>query len=222
VAVAIGIINMEKKGLILTVEESIACLVQEFIKNPKHFTKEHLLHYKFHDILCGKTSFKIRWEYPTKEFYIRSDGTLKTDTVSSHNARYDIALIDESREVVPFAFEFKLDIDDGSKNIGKDFFREHIRNDYEKLTNPANHVEMGYIIYFLWSEIAERSSEPRLQRKIKQHEINKEILWTHFRECPEKSNLKMIFAECDIIKGNISSRVRTLPEGWTNIGKSYE
>lgn len=213
---------MDEQGQIFAVEESIACLVHEFIKNPKQFIKEQMLHYKFHDILCGKTSFKIRWEYPTKEFYVRSGGTLKTDMASSHNARYDLALIDESREDVPFAFEFKIDIDDGSKNIGKDFFREHIRNDYEKLTNPANHVEMGYIIYFVWSEIAERSSEPRLQRKIKQHESNKEILWTHFKECPKKGNLKMIFAECDIIKGYIYSRVRTLPDGWANIRKSYE
>ena len=111
--------------------ESIECLVNEFVKNPQQFTREQLLHYKFHDILCGKTSLKSRWEYPTKEFYARNGGTLKTDTESSHKARYDLALIDESREEIPFAFEFKLDIDGGSKNIGKDFFREHIRNDYE-------------------------------------------------------------------------------------------
>jgi hypothetical protein len=213
----VGINNMEEQGHIFAVEESIECLVNEFVKNPQQFTREQLLHYKFHDILCGKTSLKFRWEYPTKEFYARNGGTLKTDTESSHKARYDLALIDESREEIPFAFEFKLDIDGGSKNIGKDFFREHIRNDYEKLTNPANHVEMGYIIYFIWSEIIERSSEQRLQRKIKQHATNKEILWTHFRECPEKSNLKMIFVECDILKGCMSSRVRTLPDGWANL-----
>lgn len=40
----------------LAVEESISCLVYEFIKNPKQFAKEQLLHYKFHDFLCGKTS----------------------------------------------------------------------------------------------------------------------------------------------------------------------
>lgn len=211
-------INIEEQKQIFAVEESIACLVNEFIRYPKQFIREQMLHYVLHDILCGKTPLKIRWEYPTKEFYVRNDGTLKTDVTSSHNARYDLALIDETKKDVPFAFEFKLDIDDGSKKIGKDFFREHIRNDYEKLTNPANHVEMGYIIYFIWSEIIERSSEPRLQRKIKQHETNKEILWTHFRECLEKCNLKMIFAECDILKGCMSSRIRTLPDGWTNRG----
>lgn len=199
------------------VENAIVALINEFIENPLNFNNEKLLHYKFHDFLCPKTSFKIRWEYPTREFYTKKDEILKVDRTSKYNGKFDIALIDELEESIPFAFEFKLDVDNGVKSIDKDLFSKHTRNDYEKLTNPKNQVMNGYMIYFIWSIIESRATIPLLKRKIEQHKKNLDILWTYFEACKINGNLKMALVECNNIEGKKNSRIRTHPNGWINV-----
>jgi len=199
------------------VENAILALVNEFIENPLFFNNEKLLHYKFHDFLCKKTQFNIRWEYPTNEFYVRKDGNLIVDRTSNYNARYDIALIDELEESIPFAFEFKLDIDNGLKSIAKDSFNKHTKNDYEKLTNPINQVMNGYMIYFIWSEIGGRATKPLLKRKVEHHKKNLDILWAYFEACKINGNLKMALVECNNIEGKKNSRIRTHPNGCINV-----
>ena len=199
------------------VENAIVDLINEFIKNPLYFNNEKILHYKFHDFLCNKTQFNIRWEYPTKEFYVRKDGNLIVDRTSNYNGLYDIALIDELEESISFAFEFKLDVDNGEKKIDTDLFSKHTRNDYEKITNPKNQVMNGYMIYFIWSIIESRATKPLLERKIKHHNKNLDILWAYFEACKINGNLKMALVECNNIEGKKNSRIRTHPNGWINV-----
>lgn len=200
----------------MVVENAIAALIDEFIEDPFYFDNEKLLHYKFHDLLCNKTQFNVRWEYPTNEFYARKDGNLIVEK-TKYNAKFDIALVDEHDESVPFAFEFKLDIDNGAKGISKDSFKQHTLNDYEKLTNPKNQVMNGYMLYFVWSEIESRASEALLRRKIEQHRKNLDILWSHFKACNSVEHLKMALVECNVIEGKKYPLIRMLPDDWIGV-----
>lgn len=151
------------------VEEGIIELIDLFKKNPAQFEYEIDLCHLFHDVLveklCKNNDLKIRWELKSKMPYKGKQPSAD----SKYSAQYDISLIQENSDVIPFAFEFKLFKDLKYDDIDIGYFtptriKEPI-NDINKLTNPDNKVEHGYILTFLYGKISANN-----KGRIKKHE----------------------------------------------------
>lgn len=140
------------------IEDGIIELINLFRNDPAQFEYENELCYSFHDILvnklCNNDEFKIRWEQKSMMSY---EGK-KPSTESKFYAKYDLSLIKENLEAVPYAFEFKLFKDLQYDNIDINYFTptriKELIDDLEKLTNPNNKVEHGYILTFIYGNIS--------------------------------------------------------------------
>lgn len=79
-------------------------------------------------------------------------------TDSKYFAEYDISLIQENPEVVPYAFEFKLFKDLRYDYVNISYFTptriSETIDDLNKLTNSDNKVEHGYILAFTYGKIS--------------------------------------------------------------------
>jgi len=198
----------------------MAKLALRFKDQPEIFKQEEDLHYEFHDILLNimKNELRFRWEYPTLFKHYESNESKKLLEIKKDEGTagyFDVALIYDKTDKIPFAFEFKLDIDNLENNENIDFkkFLPHAVSDFEKLSNPFNSVQNGYIIYFLKSYIT-RSTIPKLERKIERHNTRKDELWGNLQDLPPKKKIKIAFIECDIISERKTFGIRDLPEKW--------
>ena len=200
------------------VEKSIFVLINKFLNNPSIYTDEKLLVYNFYDILFEKVlqrnSVYFRWEYPTNVSYKREEkGNLIVEGESKYVGRYDATLLEKETNNIKFAFEFKLLIEnDAGRSLNPDTFRKEAKNDYEKITNPDNKVDVGYMVYFLKVESGLRASEGRDRRKRNQNKINISKMYDIFEKCPQKTNLKMILVTSNLTEG-ISER-KSYPNDW--------
>lgn len=140
------------------IEDSVIELINIFINNPYRYEYETELCYLFHDILvkklCKNDDFRIRWEQKS----IMSYEGKKPSAESKFYAKYDLSLIKENLEAVPYAFEFKLFKDLQYDNIDINYFTptriKELIDDLGKLTNPDNKVEHGYILTFIYGNIS--------------------------------------------------------------------
>ncbi|MDW7777173.1 MAG: hypothetical protein SCH39_12685 [Methanosarcinales archaeon] len=185
------------------VEEGIIELIDLFKKNPAQFEYEIDLCHLFHDILvkklCNHNDLKIRWELKSIMTYDGKEPALD----SKFFAKYDISLIQENSEVIPFAFEFKLFKDLQYDDINIPYFTptriKEPFDDLNKLTNPDNKVERGYILTFVYGKIS-ISKTHRINRHKEKREkfqelidiaskINNEIkiVCVHFSDIGEES-----------------------------------
>lgn len=143
---------MTNESMDKLIEIGIIELIDLFRENPAQFEYEIDLCHQFHDILveklCEKNDFKIRWELKSKMTYEGKQPSAK----SKYFAKYDISLIKKGSEEVPYAFEFKLFKDLLYDNTDINYFTpnkiKNIKNDFDKLINPDNKVETGYILAF--------------------------------------------------------------------------
>jgi len=161
------------------IEIGIIELIDLFRENPAQFEYEIDLCHQFHDILveklCKKNDFKIRWELKSKAPY---EGK-QPSTHSKFFAQYDISLIQENSEVVPYAFEFKLFKDLQYDNVDISYFTP-IRisepiDDLNKLTNSDNKVEHGYILTFTYGKIS-ANNRGRIKRHKEKIETFQELI----------------------------------------------
>lgn len=140
------------------IENGIIELIGLFRENTAQFEYEIDLCHLFHDILvekfCGNNDFKIRWELKSKMPYKGKQPSVE----SKHFAKYDISLIIENSGDVPYAFEFKLFKDLKYDSININYFKpssiKNIVDDGNKLTNPDNKVENGYILAFVYGRFS--------------------------------------------------------------------
>ena len=150
----------QKNELIDKIENGITELIHLFRNNATQFKYEIYLTHQFHDVLvkklCDNSDLKIRWELKSKMAY---DGKKPTSD-SKYFARYDISLIKEKSEEVLFAFEFKLFKDLQFDIIDENtFYQSKFKgsiDDINKLTNPDNKVEKGYILTFAYGNISSK------------------------------------------------------------------
>ncbi len=211
---------LEIEKSIIDIEKGIAELALRFKNHPEIFKREEDLHYEFHDILLNiiKNELRVRWEYPTLfEQYEsnESKNLLEIKKDDGTTGFFDVALIYDTIDKIPSAFEFKLDIDNLGNNEKIDFkkFLSHAVSDFEKLSNPFNRVQNGYILYFLKSYIF-RSTNARLEVKKERHNRRKDELWDYLQDLPPNRKIKIAFIECDIISGQKTFGIRDLPENW--------
>ena len=161
------------------VEEGIIELIELFKQNPAQFEYEIDLCHLFHDILvkklCNNNDLKIRWELKSIMTYEGKEPSPD----SKYFAQYDISLIQENSEVIPFAFEFKLFKDLQYDDINIPYFTpSRIKepfDDINKLTNPDNKVERGYILTFMYGKIA-INKKGRISRHKKKREKFQELI----------------------------------------------
>lgn len=161
------------------VEEGIIELINSFKKNPAQFEYEIDLCHLFHDILvkklCNNNDLKIRWELKSIMTYEGKEPSPD----SKYFAKYDISLIQENSKVIPFAFEFKLFKDLQYDDININYFTpsriKELFDDKNKLTNPDNKVEHGYILTFIYGKIS-INKKGRITRHKKKREKFQELI----------------------------------------------
>lgn len=212
---------MKNETDILDIERGIAELALKFLNQPEIFKREEDLHYEFHDILLKmkKNELRVRWEYPTLfEHYEfnESEKVLEIKKDDGTTGYFDLALVSDKPDKIPFAFEFKLDIDnyENDEKINFKKYLPHAVSDFEKLSNPFNSVQNGYILYFLRSYIPKRSSIPYLEVKIQTHNQRKDESWGKLQDLPQNNKIKIAFIECDIISEKKTHGIRDLPDKW--------
>lgn len=160
------------------IEEGVTELINLFRNDPDQFEYENELCYSFHDImvrkLCKNDEFKIRWEQKSIMSYEGSEPSLE----SKFYAKYDLSLIKEKSDAVPFAFEFKLFPDLKYDNIDINYFTPYkikkLIADINKLKNPDNKVDNGYILAFAYGNFSSINKD-RIDRFKEKFEVYKVI-----------------------------------------------
>lgn len=185
------------------IEDSVIELINIFINNPSRYEYENELCYLFHDIivkkLCKNNDFKIRWEQKSIMSYEGKEPSAE----SKFYAKYDLSLIKEELEEVPYAFEFKLFKDLQYDNIDINYFTptriKEPSDDLDKLTNRDNKVQHGYILVFIYGNISANYIRRIKRHKEKIADFQKlvniasirnndiKMAWIHFSEIGEVS-----------------------------------
>jgi hypothetical protein len=144
----------------------IKALVERFIETPYFFYSEQDMHaYLYHKLLSGRlgeslvqTHFGDRTvlvhrEYPTLHTYPGRRG--------SKRGRFDLAILDsahvseshwrmQTREPPYSRHRLKAAIEFGLNEIGTSRLDlTHFKKDFERLANPRNKVERGYLLFFV-------------------------------------------------------------------------
>lgn len=154
-----------------------------------HFFREKYLHFVLYKLLDEDeelSKFSIKWEYPTQLKFKRNG---KTDTSGHH----DLVIVDADR--ILFGFELFLGYEHLDKHLNSKEFREHLQNDYNKLSGDKN-IKKGYILnFFFRGDIPNRSSNGRTKSKLEAYEKHLQSCKKAVDELKEGSIELMIFDE---------------------------
>ncbi len=133
-----------------------------------HFFREKYLQFVLYKLLIDDewlSKFSILWEYPT-QLKFKRNGKSKKDTSGHH----DLVIADEPTDRIFFGFELFLGYEHHEKHINSKKFREHLQNDYNKLSSDKN-IKKGYLLnFFFRGNIPNRNSDGRTKAKLEAYE----------------------------------------------------
>lgn len=206
----------------------IKALVDRFVESPYFFYSEQDMHaYLYHKLISGKlgevfveTSFGdktvlVHREYPTLGKYTGRKGT-------ETRGHFDLAIIDPehtfeshwrmqfneppyARHRLKAAVEFGLNAT-GTTRLDL----SHFRKDFARLTDPANMVQRGYLLFFVRRQ--DFRADSGMLRVIDQLPQRLELEVEENRD--RAGNLVVVYAEC---LSPASSRLKIIPQqrsGW--------
>lgn len=201
---------------------AIKVLVERFIEKPYFFYTEQDMHaFLYHKLISGKlgehftkTSSKdqtilVHKEYPTLNEYVGPKGKLT-------RGHFDLIIIDPAHAAEghwrlyikkpPYSRHTpKVAIEIGLNEIGNTRLElRHFNKDFERLTDPKNKVERGYLLFFVRREDFTGSGMLPIIDRLP------ERLQLKFEENRDRTNkLAIIYAECRLSKSGI---LKVIPE----------
>jgi len=197
----------------------IKALVEKFMEMPYFFYSEQDMHaYLYHKLISGKLGeFFVETHFGDKSILLHKEYPTLRTYPGGRRGHFDLAIIDPehaseshwrmqvreppySRHRLKAAFEFGLNAI-GTTRLDL----THFRKDLERLTNPKNKVERGYLLFFVRRQDYLTNSGllrmiDRLPEKL-EHEFEKNR--------DRASNIVVLYAEC-LAPG--SKRMGIIPE----------
>lgn len=215
--------ELESDELFLELSSAIGALIERFVQMPYFYHSEQDMHaFLYHKLISSKLgeflvetyfgdrTVLVHKEYPTIHAYpgprgVRTRGhfdlvILDPAHVSESHWRTHITEPAYSRHRPKAALELGLNAIGTSR-----FDLAHFKKDFERLTDPANMVERGYLLFFVRREDYPVSSGMLTMIDKVPGMLEKEYEEKHDRA----SNLVVVYVECRLPG---SSRLRIIPE----------